>query len=129
MIINRVRQAFKEGRPSFGVYVMSPSPKMVEMMGFAGIDFIRFDLAEYPMDLETVHHMIRGACSRHFAIRANSARGRAAHRARASYGRIGHPNFTRSQPPMWKRLCARPKSRQSVTAMRVPAYSLLEWAR
>lgn len=61
MIINRVRQAHKEGRTSFGAYVMTPSPKIVEMMGFAGLDFVRIDLAESPMDIETVHHMIRAA--------------------------------------------------------------------
>lgn len=60
-MINRVRQAYKEGRPSFGAYVMTPAPKMVEMMGFAGLDFVRIDLAETPMDIETVHHMIRAA--------------------------------------------------------------------
>lgn len=40
---------------------MTPAPKIVEMMGFAGLDFVRIDLAETPMDLETVHHLIRTA--------------------------------------------------------------------
>lgn len=61
MYVNRVRQAQREGRTSYGAYVMTLSPIMVEMMGCAGLDFVRIDLAEAPMNVETVHTMIRAA--------------------------------------------------------------------
>lgn len=61
MIINRVRQAYREGRPSFGTYVSTPSPHVVEMLGFAGLDFVRIDLDGAAIDLETVQAMIRTA--------------------------------------------------------------------
>src|SRR5262245_8434284 len=61
MLVNKVRQAMKEGRPSFGIYVMTPSTRLVEMLGFAGLDFLRFDMAESPMEMETTADLIRTA--------------------------------------------------------------------
>lgn len=43
-ITNRVRQAYEEGRPSFGAYIATPSPQMVELLGCAGLDFVRIDM-------------------------------------------------------------------------------------
>lgn len=60
-ITNRVRQAYLEGRPSFGIYVETPSPRIVELLGFAGLDFVRIDMDGAAMDIETVHNMIRTA--------------------------------------------------------------------
>ncbi len=58
---NRVRKAFREGRPSFGTYVKTPSPMMIEMLGYAGLDFVRIDLNAGHFDTETVENMIRTA--------------------------------------------------------------------
>jgi 2-keto-3-deoxy-L-rhamnonate aldolase RhmA len=61
MIKNRVVEAAKEGRPSFGVYVFSGSPKMIEILGFAGLDYVRIDMESTFSNPETVHQMIQTA--------------------------------------------------------------------
>jgi 2-keto-3-deoxy-L-rhamnonate aldolase RhmA len=61
MITNRVIDAAREGRPSFGVYVFSGSPKMIEILGFAGLDYVRIDMESSFQDPETVHRMITTA--------------------------------------------------------------------
>jgi len=61
MIKNRVVEAAKEGRPSFGVYVFSGSPKMIEILGFAGLDYVRIDMESAFNNPETVHRMITTA--------------------------------------------------------------------
>jgi 2-keto-3-deoxy-L-rhamnonate aldolase RhmA len=60
-IVNKIRQAFKEGRPSFGMYVTTPSPRAVEQIGFAGFDFVRIDMDSAVMNIETVQNMIFAA--------------------------------------------------------------------
>ena len=59
--INRVRKAFLEGRPSFGVYARLPSPAMMELLAFAGLDFVRIDLTQNDIGLETLRSMTRAA--------------------------------------------------------------------
>ncbi len=61
MYKNRVVEAAKEGRPSFGVYVFSSSPKMIEILGFAGLDYVRIDMESSFQNPETVHRMIHTA--------------------------------------------------------------------
>jgi len=61
MKINRIRLAYEEGRPSFGTYVGTPSPRVVELLGFTGLDFVRIDLDGAAMNIETVQDMIRAA--------------------------------------------------------------------
>jgi 2-keto-3-deoxy-L-rhamnonate aldolase RhmA len=56
-----VRQACEEGRPSFGMYVGTPSARAVELMGSAGFDFVRIDLDGATLDIETVQNMIYAA--------------------------------------------------------------------
>ena len=58
---NRMREAARAGRPSFGTYVKTPSPVMVEMLGHAGLDFIRIDLNAGHFGTETLENMIRTA--------------------------------------------------------------------
>jgi len=58
---NRMREAVREGRPSLGTYVRTPSPMMIEMLGYAGLDFVRIDLNAGHFDTETVENMIRTA--------------------------------------------------------------------
>lgn len=61
MYKNRIIEAAKEGRPSFGVYVFSSSPKMIEILGFAGLDYVRIDMESSFQNPETVHRMITTA--------------------------------------------------------------------
>jgi len=60
-IINRVRQACNERRPSFGIYVSTSSPRVVEQIGFAGFDFVRIDMDGAALNVETVQNMIYAA--------------------------------------------------------------------
>ncbi|HET7265710.1 MAG TPA: aldolase/citrate lyase family protein [bacterium] len=59
--VNRMREAVRQGRPSFGTYVKTPSPAMIEMLGFGGLDFVRIDLNGGYFNTETVENMIRAA--------------------------------------------------------------------
>lgn len=59
--VNRIRQAYREGRPAFGTYIKTPSPIMVELLGFGGLDFVRIDLNAGHLNTETVENMIRAA--------------------------------------------------------------------
>jgi 2-keto-3-deoxy-L-rhamnonate aldolase RhmA len=58
---NRVREAHREGRPSFGVYARVPSPTMIQLLAFAGLDYVRIDMSAGELTIETVREMIRGA--------------------------------------------------------------------
>jgi 4-hydroxy-2-oxoheptanedioate aldolase len=61
VLTNRVVEAAKEGRPSFGVYVFSGSPKMIELLGFAGLDYVRIDMESTFSNPETLERMIHTA--------------------------------------------------------------------
>jgi len=61
LAVNRVRQAYREGRPSFGVYARIPSPATIALLAFAGLDFVRIDLVENHLSLEQIQTMIRAA--------------------------------------------------------------------
>ena len=58
---NRVRVAYREGRPSFGVYARIPSTATIELLAHAGLDFVRIDLLENHIGPETVRAMIQAA--------------------------------------------------------------------
>jgi 4-hydroxy-2-oxoheptanedioate aldolase len=45
----------------FGFFIGLPSPALVEMIGWAGFDFVIIDTEHGPMSLETVEHMLRAA--------------------------------------------------------------------
>jgi 2-keto-3-deoxy-L-rhamnonate aldolase RhmA len=61
--VNRVRQAHRERRPSFGLYARIPSPMMMELLADAGLDFVRIDMSQDDLGIETVRDMIRAAHS------------------------------------------------------------------
>lgn len=61
MLTNRVADAHREGRLSFGNYVTTASPRMVELLGAAGFDFVRIDMSDVGVNIETVESMIRAA--------------------------------------------------------------------
>lgn len=58
---NRVRQAYVEGRPSFGVYGRIPSPATIGLLADAGLDFVRIDMIENHMSPDLLTEMIRAA--------------------------------------------------------------------
>jgi len=58
MIENRVVRAFKAGRVAFGIYLSTASPKVIELLGFAGLDFVRIDLEGSFPTSETIAHLI-----------------------------------------------------------------------
>ncbi len=43
MKINRMKEKFARGEPALGCSVMFPSPQMVEMLGYAGFDWVLID--------------------------------------------------------------------------------------
>lgn len=59
--INKILQAHKEGRPSYGIYMRTAVPKMVEMMAGADLDFVRIDLELANINLENLENMIKTA--------------------------------------------------------------------
>jgi 2-keto-3-deoxy-L-rhamnonate aldolase RhmA len=58
---NRVRVAYQEGRPSFGVYARIPSTATIELLAHAGLDFVRIDLLENHIGPETLRTLIQAA--------------------------------------------------------------------
>lgn len=58
---NAIRRAALEGRTAFGMYVRLPAPGIVDLVGQAGLDFIRIDLFHGGLSLETAEGLIRAA--------------------------------------------------------------------
>jgi len=59
--VNRVRQAYVEGRPSFGVYARIPSPATITLLAAAGLDFVRIDMIENHFSPDVLKAMIHAA--------------------------------------------------------------------
>jgi len=59
--MNRVRQAYVEGRPSFGVYARIPSPSTITLLAAAGLDFVRIDMIENHFSPDVLRAMIDAA--------------------------------------------------------------------
>jgi 4-hydroxy-2-oxoheptanedioate aldolase len=58
---NRIKQAFAEGRAALGMFVMIPSPALVEMSGHAGFDFVILDTEHGAAGPEGLEHLVRAA--------------------------------------------------------------------
>jgi 4-hydroxy-2-oxoheptanedioate aldolase len=56
--LNRLRQIWREGRPTFGAIATIPSIQTVQIMARSGIDWIIVDLEHGPIDLGSAHAMI-----------------------------------------------------------------------
>ena len=56
--LNRLRQLWREGRPTFGAIATIPSIQTVQIMARSGIDWIIVDLEHGPIDLGSAHAMI-----------------------------------------------------------------------
>jgi 2-keto-3-deoxy-L-rhamnonate aldolase RhmA len=58
---NPVKNAIKNGKTSFGMYVATPSPIIVELAGLAGLDWVRIDWCHSSLDLFMIENMVRAA--------------------------------------------------------------------
>src|SRR5215470_15425002 len=56
--LNRLRQLWREGRPTFGAIATIPSVQTVQIMANCGLDWIVVDLEHGPIDLTAAHAMI-----------------------------------------------------------------------
>lgn len=61
---NKLKAALKEGKLVFGLLNSIPSPLLVEMIGYAGYDFVILDMEHVGVNPETLENMIRaGECA------------------------------------------------------------------
>lgn len=58
---NRLKQALADGKTVHGLLCSLPLPLMVEMIGYAGYDFVILDLEHVGVNPETLENMIRAA--------------------------------------------------------------------
>jgi len=56
--LNRLRQQWRDGRPTLGAIATIPSIQTVRIMAECGLDWIIVDLEHGPIDLNTAHAMI-----------------------------------------------------------------------
>jgi 4-hydroxy-2-oxoheptanedioate aldolase len=56
---NRIRRAFAEGRSALGMFIMTPSPALVEMAGHAGFEFVILDMEHGVAGPDIVEHLVR----------------------------------------------------------------------
>ncbi len=61
MKINRMKSILLAGEPALGCSIMIPSPQMVEMVAYAGFDWVLIDLEHGTIGLETAELMIMAA--------------------------------------------------------------------
>jgi 4-hydroxy-2-oxoheptanedioate aldolase len=57
----RLREALAAGKVLYGTWVQTPSPEVVEILGWSGWDFVILDLEHGPYGTETLPHLIRAA--------------------------------------------------------------------
>jgi len=57
----RLREALASRTAVYGTWVQTPSPEVVEIMGWSGWDFVILDLEHGPYGAETLPHLIRAA--------------------------------------------------------------------
>jgi 4-hydroxy-2-oxoheptanedioate aldolase len=110
--LNRLRQLWREGRPTFGAIATIPSIQTVQIMGRSGIDWIIIDLEHGPIDLGAAHAMITATsgtpCVPMVRIAANEA---SLAKAPMDLGALGI-NF-----PM---ICSRADAEKAVRSVRYP---------
>ena len=56
-----MKKRLAQGDKLFGSFAFLPSPDVVEIMGFAGFDYVIIDLEHSPKNWETVANMVRAA--------------------------------------------------------------------
>lgn len=58
---NRLREAMQAGRNVIGLFVSTPDPSIVEVLGYAGFDFAIMDMEHGPNDTVIVENLMRAA--------------------------------------------------------------------
>lgn len=58
---NRLKQALHTEQPLFGMINSVPAPLLVEMLGYAGYDFVLLDLEHVGVNPETLENLVRAA--------------------------------------------------------------------
>jgi 4-hydroxy-2-oxoheptanedioate aldolase len=58
---NKLKRALAEGKTVFGLLNSIPSPLVVEMIGYAGYDFVILDMEHVCVNPETLENMVRAA--------------------------------------------------------------------
>ena len=58
---NHLKKALREGKIVFGPFLKITDPAVVEIMGFAGFDFVIIDEEHGPISIESAQNMIRAA--------------------------------------------------------------------
>jgi len=61
LIENYLKRTLNEGKVVFGPFMKFTDPAAVEIMGFAGFDFVIIDAEHGPISIETAQNMIRAA--------------------------------------------------------------------
>ena len=57
----RVRGKLEAGGHAFGATIQIPSPEIVEIAGYAGLDYVWIDAEHGTMDLSDISHLVRAA--------------------------------------------------------------------
>ena len=57
------KQRLREAKTLYGFFLGQPSPAVVEMIGWAGFDFVIIDMEHGPANLESLEHLLRAADS------------------------------------------------------------------
>jgi 4-hydroxy-2-oxoheptanedioate aldolase len=58
---NNLKKALQDGKVVFGPFLKFTDPAVVEIMGFAGFDFVIIDAEHGPISMENAQNMIRAA--------------------------------------------------------------------
>ena len=58
---NRLKEKLSTDSPCLGTFATIPNPSVVEMIAYAGFDFVIIDMEHGVMDLESVENMVRAA--------------------------------------------------------------------
>jgi len=58
---NNLKEALEEGKNVFGPFMKFTDPAAVEIMGFAGFDFVIIDAEHGPISMQSAQNMIRAA--------------------------------------------------------------------
>jgi len=61
LIKNHLKRTLNEGKIAFGPFMKFTDPAAVEIMGFAGFDFVIIDAEHGPISIENAQNMIRAA--------------------------------------------------------------------
>ena len=61
MTPNRMKAKIQRGEPALGASVMFPSPQLVEMLGYAGFDWVLIDCEHGTVGLESMELMVMAA--------------------------------------------------------------------